>query len=134
MADELRKFLIRRGFWERGDALGDFLGDVVRGGAGAGGAGVGDGLVGGGTVGDDDGAGDAEERRATVDLGVHVVAEALERRHQGEGGQLVEEVAEDDALEPVADGVGGAFGGLEDDVADEAVADDDVGLARCRGR
>ena len=122
------ELFIQGGFGEGGDAFGDGLGDVVLGRARAGAAGVENGLVGGGAVGDDDGSGHAQERRAAVDLRIHVLLKGLERGDQGDGGELIPDARLDDTLEPAAHRVGRALGGLEDDIADEAIADDDVGL------
>ena len=72
---------------------------------------------------------DAEQRGAAV-LGV---VEALFEVAEGLAGEERADLGGDGGLQGFAEGdgdeLGGAFAGLEGDVADEAVADDDVGVA-----
>ena len=74
-------------------------------------------------------AAQAEQRRAVVAPVVDARLEAVQHRQRGERGQLGERVARELLLDELGQHRRQPFGGLEHDVADEAVADDDVGRA-----
>lgn len=105
------------------------VGDVGFGELGGDADGVEDGEVVGGAVTDDAGAADAEEGGAAV----FGVVEASFEVAEGLAGEEGADLGGDGGLEGLAEGVGDeageAFGGFEGNVADEAVADDDVSAA-----
>ena len=82
-----------------------------------------------GAVADDADSADAEQWGSAV-LGV---VEALFEVVEGSAGEECADLRGDGGLERLAKGdgdeLGGAFAGLEGDIADEAVADGDVGVA-----
>src|SRR5690242_10233835 len=82
-----------------------------------------------GPVADDGDALDAQQRKAAVFPVVQLLEEALERGLHEPAAELRAQVGQERALQPLAHHLRHALGALEDDVAYEAVAGDDIEAA-----
>ena len=71
----------------------------------------------------------ADQRRAVVAARIDALLERHQRGIRGERRQLAQRIARELRLQEVVEHHDQALGDLERDVADEAVADDDVGRA-----
>lgn len=107
-------------------ALDDMLVDGVAAHAVCHAAGVEDGGAAGGAVGDDGDAAHAHEGAAANGVGAHAHAEFFEDGFEEEAAHFGHKAAHDAGFKPVAEGFGGGFHALEEDVAGEAVCYGDV--------
>lgn len=110
-----------------GDGSFDVRGDAVGNGFAGHADSVFHGVGGGAAVGDDGDAVEAEEGHAAGFVGIGLFVDGFEGGFGEDATDFGTGGAHDFAFDHLEDGVGEGFGGFEEDIAGEAVGDDDVG-------